>query len=95
LLGDQPGVKPSAVRSLIEGRGDSPLAVCRYDDAAGHPFAFGREVFDDLAALHGDKGVWKLMDARASEVAEVRVPGPVPIDVDTWEDYQALLAAAA
>jgi molybdenum cofactor cytidylyltransferase len=95
MLGDQPGVKPSAVRALVEGRGDRPLALCQYDDGPGHPFAFGREVFADLAALHGDKGVWKLIDTRPDDVAAVRVPGPVPLDVDTWEDYQALLAAAA
>jgi molybdenum cofactor cytidylyltransferase len=94
MLGDQPGVTPAAVDALLAGRGDAPLAVCRYDDGRGHPFAFGREVFADLAALHGDKGVWKLLDQRAAAVVEVAVPGPVPLDVDTWEDYQALLDAA-
>ena len=51
-------------------------------------------MFGDLASLHGDKGVWKLLDRRAAEVVEVAAPGNVPLDVDTWEDYQALLAAA-
>jgi molybdenum cofactor cytidylyltransferase len=91
LLGDQPGVTARTVRALLAGRGDAPLAVCRYDDGRGHPFAFSRAVFGELAALHGDKAVWKLLDARAGEVAEVRVPGPVPLDVDTWADYEALL----
>jgi CTP:molybdopterin cytidylyltransferase MocA len=27
-------------------------------------------------------------------VREVEVAGNIPLDVDTWEDYQALLAAA-
>jgi molybdenum cofactor cytidylyltransferase len=92
LLGDQPGVTPAVVRALLAGRGDAPLAVCAYDDGRGHPFAFGRAVFGDLRALHGDKAVWKLLDRRAGEVAEVRVAGPVPPDVDTWEDYEVLLA---
>jgi molybdenum cofactor cytidylyltransferase len=82
------------VRALLDGRGGAPLAVCAYDDGRGHPFAFGRPVFDDLRALHGDKAVWKLLDRRAADVVEVRVPGPVPRDVDTWEDYEAALAAA-
>jgi molybdenum cofactor cytidylyltransferase len=90
LLGDQPGVEPATVDRLVAGRGDAPLAVCRYDDGRGHPFAFGRAVFDDLASLHGDKGVWKLLDRRATDVVEVAAPGSVPLDVDTWEDYQAL-----
>ena len=95
LLGDQPGVSAGAVRALLDGRGDAPLAVCRYDDGRGHPFAFGRSVFGELAGLHGDKAVWKLLDRRSGDVAEVRVPGAVPRDVDTWDDYEAVLAAAS
>jgi molybdenum cofactor cytidylyltransferase len=95
LLGDQPGVTPATVRALLAGRGDAPLAVCRYDDGRGHPFAFGRQVFGELAELHGDKGVWRLLDRHGAAVAEVRVPGPVPIDVDTPDDYAAVLAEAS
>jgi molybdenum cofactor cytidylyltransferase len=93
LLGDQPGVTPAPVRALLAGRGDAPLAVCRYDDGRGHPFAFSRAVFPELAALHGDKGVWKLLERRADEVVEVRVPGDVPRDIDTWDDYEAVIAS--
>ncbi|MGZ6708344.1 MAG: nucleotidyltransferase family protein [Solirubrobacteraceae bacterium] len=91
LLGDQPGVTPGTVRALLAGRGDATLAVCRYDDGRGHPFAFGRAAFGALERLHGDKAVWKLLDRAAGAVAEVAVPGPVPRDVDTWEDYEAVL----
>jgi molybdenum cofactor cytidylyltransferase len=91
LLGDQPGVSPASVRALLDGRGDAELAVCRYDDGRGHPFAFARSVFADLAALHGDKGVWKLLDRAGDAVAEVQVPGCTPPGVDTWEDYEAAL----
>ena len=77
------------------GRGDAPLAVCRYDDGRGHPFAFARSIFGELAALHGDKGVWKLLDRAGDAVAEVRVPGDIPPDVDTWEDYEAALTRLA
>ena len=94
LLGDQPGVVAATASALLDGRGDAPLAVCRYDDGRGHPFAFGREVFDDLRGLHGDKAVWRMLEQRADDVAEVRVSGPVPPDVDTWEDYDAVVAAA-
>jgi molybdenum cofactor cytidylyltransferase len=94
MLGDQPGVTPATVRTLLGERGDAPLAVCRYDDGRGHPFAFGGDVFGELAGLHGDKAVWKLLDRRPGDVAEVRVSGPVPIDVDTLADYEAVLAAA-
>jgi molybdenum cofactor cytidylyltransferase len=95
MLGDQPGVTAATVAALLAGRGDAPLAVCRYDDGRGHPFAFARSVFGALADLHGDKGVWRLLDQRAGEVREVGVPGPIPLDVDTPEDYEAVLAALA
>ena len=94
MLGDMPGVTVQTVEALIARRGDAPLAVCRYDDGRGHPFAFHRRIFGELANLHGDKGVWRLLDQRADEVAEVRIAGPVPLDVDTPEDYEAVLAAA-
>jgi molybdenum cofactor cytidylyltransferase len=92
LLGDQPGVTPATVASLLAGRGHSELAVCRYDDGLGHPFAFARSMFGDLSALHGDKAVWKLRDRLGDAVAEVPIAGPVPGDVDTWADYEALRA---
>jgi molybdenum cofactor cytidylyltransferase len=95
MLGDQPGVTVDTVAALLAGRGDSPLAVCLYDDGRGHPIAFARSVFGDLANLHGDKGVWRLLDQRADDVAEIPVAGPIPLDVDTPEDYQAVLDALA
>jgi molybdenum cofactor cytidylyltransferase len=94
LLGDQPGVTSHTVRALLDGRGDAPLAVCRYDDSRGHPIAVARSVFADLAQLHGDKGVWRLLDQRAGDVREVAIAGDVPLDVDTEEDYAAVLTEA-
>jgi molybdenum cofactor cytidylyltransferase len=91
LLGDQPGVREETVAALLAGRGHARFAVCRYDDGRGHPFAFGRDVFGELAGLHGDKAVWKLLDRHADEVVEVPIEGPVPLDIDTWADYEALV----
>jgi molybdenum cofactor cytidylyltransferase len=91
MLGDQPGVTPAAVRTLLSDRGDAPLAACAYEDGRGHPLAFARATFDDLRRLHGDKGVWKLLDRHADDVVDVPVAGSIPRDVDTSEDYQAVL----
>jgi len=93
LLGDQPEVTSAAVTTLIESLAESPLGVCRYRDGVGHPFWFGRQVFEDLLGLHGDKAIWKLLESGRYRVGEVEVAGNIPLDVDTWEDYQALLAA--
>jgi molybdenum cofactor cytidylyltransferase len=92
MLGDQPGVTPAVVGALLAGRGDAPIAVCRYEDGRGHPIAFGRSSFSELGGLHGDKGVWRLLDRDGT--AEVPVAGTIPLDVDTREDYEAVLAVA-
>jgi molybdenum cofactor cytidylyltransferase len=95
MLGDQPGVTAETVRALVAGRGEgTKMAVCRYDDGRGHPLAFGRELFGELGELHGDKAVWKLMDRFQDDLVEVRIPGLIPPDVDTREDYEAIVAAA-
>lgn len=99
LLGDQPGVQVRTIEQLIgaahpepAGSQPAPLAVCRYDDGIGHPFWLGRRVFADLAELHGDKAVWKLIESGRHPVMEVPIAGRVPLDVDTIEDYETLLA---
>jgi molybdenum cofactor cytidylyltransferase len=92
MLGDQPGVRATTIHTLLSGRGEAPLAACAYADGRGHPIAFARQAFGELAELHGDKAVWKLLDRHADEVADVAVEGVIPRDVDTWEDYEAALA---
>jgi molybdenum cofactor cytidylyltransferase len=93
LLGDQPGIDPAAVRRVAAA--PTPMAVGRYDDGPGHPFLFRRPVFGDLATLHGDKAVWKLLHSGRHPVTEVPVAGRVPIDVDTRDDYRRLLVDEA
>ncbi len=90
MLGDQPEVSPAAVAAVAAVGAD--LAVCRYDDGLGHPFWLGRALFGELANLHGDKAVWKLVDAAGPSLVTVAVDGRVPADVDTEADYEALLA---
>ena len=91
LLGDQPGIKPSDVARLTADVKGS-MAVCRYDDGLGHPMWFRRDMFTELSELHGDRAVWRLLHSGRYEIREVPVEGAVPVDVDTWQDYEALLA---
>ncbi len=92
MLGDQPGVTAEIVSALLAGRADAPLAACAYENGRGHPLAFAKTTFDELKALHGDKGVWKLLDRAGNAVVDVPVAGPIPRDIDTQEDYRAILA---
>ena len=95
LLGDQPGVRSEVARRLVDQASTAPLGVCRYSDGLGHPLWFRRDVFVELRGLHGDKAVWKLVDAGSERgMVELPVDGPVPLDVDTWEDYERLLASS-
>jgi molybdenum cofactor cytidylyltransferase len=87
MLGDQPGVTAETIAMLLAARGNAELAVCRYDDGRGHPIAFARSLFGALADLHGDKGVWKLVDRLGEDVP---IEGEIPRDVDTPEDYAAV-----
>jgi molybdenum cofactor cytidylyltransferase len=93
MLGDQPGVNARTVETLVAGRGDAPLTACAYDDGRGHPLAFARSMFAELRAMHGDKAVWKLLDRHSDRVVDVPIAGPIPRDVDTWEDYEAVSAS--
>ena len=92
LLGDQPGVRPEVVGTLISAARGAAFGAVRYQDGRGHPLWIGREAFGELGALHGDKAVWKLLDEAGRSVVEVDEATPVPPDVDTWEDYEALVA---
>lgn len=96
MLGDQPCVEPASLRRMVQHGRVAPagaVMVCRYADGIGHPFWFSRGVFGELLQLRGDKGVWKLIGSGRHPVRELAVPGPVPLDVDTWDDYRRLLEA--
>jgi len=91
LLGDQPGVTAENVQALLGCVDTAAIGVCRYRDGLGHPFWFDRALFGELRQLHGDKAVWKLLHSGRFAVTECPVDGTVPLDVDTWADYQMLL----
>jgi molybdenum cofactor cytidylyltransferase len=94
LLGDQPGVRAEFVDAVLsEWRSSRPWAsVTSYGGELGHPFVFAREAFEQLRRLHGDKAVWKLIEAYPQRVHRVEIESPLPPDVDTPEDYELALA---
>lgn len=90
FLGDQPEIPPEAVSGLREAAAGSPMAVVSYRDGLGHPFWFARSLFGELAGLHGDKAVWKLLESGRRPVTEVPIDAAIPLDVDTWDDYERI-----
>jgi molybdenum cofactor cytidylyltransferase len=89
LLGDQPGVRSGQIDSVLAAWRREPAwaAVTSYRGRLGHPFVFAREAFADLRKLHGDKAVWKLIEARPDRVLRIALDAELPPDVDTPEDY--------
>jgi molybdenum cofactor cytidylyltransferase len=94
LLGDQPGVRSEFIdHSIATWRRERPwAAVTSYLGNLGHPFVFAREAFGELRSLHGDKAVWKLIEAHPERVSHVEVAAPLPPDVDDPDDYERALA---
>jgi molybdenum cofactor cytidylyltransferase len=92
LLSDQPGVDAEAIERVAAAwRAErSPIVIASYQGVPGHPLLFDRQLFPDLAALHGDKAAWKLVDQHPDWVRKVEMGRPLPKDVDTWADYTAL-----
>jgi molybdenum cofactor cytidylyltransferase len=94
LLGDQPGVTSGYIDLVIATwRQNRPwAAVTSYEGVFGHPFVFAREAFGELRSLHGDKAVWKLIEAHPERVSRIEISAPLPPDVDDPEDYDLALA---
>jgi len=91
-LGDQPGIGSAVIERLIARWRESgmPIAAVRYRGQRGHPVLFDRSLFAEIATLEGDVGARGLIDLSPDRVAYVDVDEPMPVDVDTRRDLDAL-----
>ena len=91
-LGDQPRIPETVVPGLLEafGRGGRAIVVPVYRGTQGTPVLFASEVFPELLALRGDAGARAVVLARPERVEAVALDLPMPLDVDTPEDYAKL-----
>ena len=94
VLGDQPGVQTEDIDFLVGEwrRTGATIMATSYRGERGHPLLFSRELFGHLEELHGDKAAWKILDRHPDWVRDVTVDRPLPRDVDTWQDYEAVRA---
>lgn len=92
-LGDQPLAHPEVVTRLVAAHRESgkPIVVPAYRGERGHPVLFAAPVFAELLAVTGDLGGREVIARDPDRVSVVPFDLPPPRDVDTWEDYQALL----
>jgi molybdenum cofactor cytidylyltransferase len=95
LLGDMPGVNADVIDSVrVAWEDQRPwAAVTRYHGVPGHPLVFSGDAFETLRGLHGDKAVWKLLDRYPERFLDVAIDRDLPLDVDTWDDYEAARVA--
>jgi molybdenum cofactor cytidylyltransferase len=92
VLGDQPRLPPEVIPTLLRERERSGKAIVApvYRGTQGTPVLFAAEVFVELVRLGGDAGARAVVAARPERVARVSIETPMPLDVDTPDDYERL-----
>jgi CTP:molybdopterin cytidylyltransferase MocA len=89
---DQPYLQTATIAALRSAfLGNNSIVAARYTGRLGVPVLFGRDYFEPLTKLHGDKGARQILDENAAHVIGVDLP-ELATDLDTWEDYQKLSA---
>jgi molybdenum cofactor cytidylyltransferase len=88
LLADMPCVSVSLIDRLIQAFGESartPLAVVPVRvGLRGNPTLIGRDLFDAIKRLEGDRGARALLEAAGNDVHECLVDDDaIEIDIDT------------
>jgi molybdenum cofactor cytidylyltransferase len=95
-LGDQPGLRPDAIRRIVarwrETNAEIVVPAYAGDDRPAHPVLFARSVYPELVALDGDVGAKSVVARDPGRVAIAPLDWSAPRDVDTIEDLK--LAAA-
>jgi molybdenum cofactor cytidylyltransferase len=91
-LGDQPGLDPKLVRTVIETwrATGKPIVAARYRGARGHPVLLDRVVFGEASEVRGDVGARTLIERDAARVAYVDVEADAPRDVDMPVDLEGM-----
>ncbi|HEY7348941.1 MAG TPA: molybdenum cofactor cytidylyltransferase [Ktedonobacterales bacterium] len=94
LLGDQPLVNPAILKRLMRAWQDTakPIVVPFYGGQRGNPVLFARALFPELLSVTGDQGGREILQQHAQEIEPVYIAdADAAQDLDTWQDYQALL----
>jgi molybdenum cofactor cytidylyltransferase len=91
LLGDQPFISTEIIDTLITSKHTSQkliIAPC-YHGKRGNPVLLDSSLFDELAAVTGDKGGRSVIARHPEDIESVELGDAMANhDVDTWEAYQ-------
>jgi molybdenum cofactor cytidylyltransferase len=93
-LGDMPLVTPDAVRKLIAAYSPAEhrsICVPVFKGERGNPVLWGRQHFEALASLTGDRGARVLFDPLSDEIVDVAMADDAVLrDADTPEALESL-----
>lgn len=94
VVGDQPFLAPSVVDAVLHAYEETggPFIVPVYAGEWGNPVLLARGTWPLLDNLTGDTGARPILRKHIDMVLEVPVPGALPEDIDTPDDYARLRA---
>ncbi|MGE0027803.1 MAG: NTP transferase domain-containing protein [Thermoleophilia bacterium] len=94
LLGDQPEVRPEAIRAVVAARRPDgpPMLRAAYRGRPGHPVLLERALWRQAMDLRGEGGGRVLAARDPGALGLVEVGGDPPEDVDTPGDHGRLVS---
>jgi len=94
VAGDQPTTRTEVIDAMVGLWNESGpwAAVTEYDDRIANPFLTSRSAVEEAAEMTGEKVLGRLLvEGDDDRVVRMHVAGASPRDVNTPEDYEALL----
>ncbi len=87
-LADQPFVTANHFHQFVTKfeNTNNPIVAAKYNDTIGVPALFGKEMFDELTTISGDKGAKMMIEKHRNTLETINLP-EAAFDVDTKEDY--------
>ncbi len=97
VLGDAPFFRTEDVDALIDAHaGGAKIAVPVFAGRRGHPVLLDGSFRDELEQLGGDAGARHILEREAGATASVeRDDDGFLVDIDEWDDYEAVKAGIA
>jgi molybdenum cofactor cytidylyltransferase len=90
MVCDMPFVTSQHLNNIIEhfNKTGQQVVASKYDETAGVPALFGRNIYKELSETGDEEGARKVI---AKQKDRAMIPLQSPADIDTYEDYLASL----
>lgn len=94
MVCDQPFADTYLLNLMINKKAitGKEIVACSYKNTLGVPVLFDKKFFPELLSLEGEEGAKKLILKHKECVADIPFP-PGSFDIDTMDDYQALITS--